>query len=634
MDNIPCDEDWIDFNYLKANRININFRRDKEWKFSLPLDELASLEEELYFDPHLTFQEKSVLLKQNEGPNKPEPFCKYCFKEFKKVGKSLFNHEAICYFNPEIVKTLNFSSFKGKVLKSKGSCPKCYLHFPSKLRIHANSCFAGISDFSKFLPRPESFSKSKKIIKSFDTTLLSQLPFFAFDGPLTEKEIIKIEAFQNHIELINDFKASNKEKFVVLFLNINSIFNKVRELDDILKQCYPDAFLLNESKLDSLVPNSWYINKKYKCYRLDRDDKGGGGELVFLKKEYIVKKIEYTDFETIYFQLFVDSQLINMLLSYKSPSTDNNAYLEKLENFLLLLDPREPLFIFGDLNMDLRSSKGIDLLNFLIRNDLKNFVNEHTRVCRSYYKEKKKFQTSKSLIDVCISNQNKVTDIKVIGCPFSDHKFLVAALDFSRAKHTPFVNVGRSLSEKNLLLIADLIKSQDFSFDKNDQNIDQIWNSHRKKLLDCIDIIAPLKTFKERPIEIAPWADEELLEKVRVRDYYYFKFQNSNTSLDSSEYYPKYKQYKAECQSLEREKQKEFMLSKKISDFKANKLYWDFHSAFIKINHVNLTISARMSSFMKKRSMKILLKLVMSLTHFLPAYLQLHFLASQNVIII
>jgi hypothetical protein len=57
-DNIPCDEDWIDFIYLKANRININFRRDKEWKFSLPLDELASLEQELYFDPHLTFQEK------------------------------------------------------------------------------------------------------------------------------------------------------------------------------------------------------------------------------------------------------------------------------------------------------------------------------------------------------------------------------------------------------------------------------------------------------------------------------------------------------------------------------------------------------------------------------------------------
>jgi hypothetical protein len=42
----------------------------------------------------------------------------------------------------------------------------------------------------------------------------------------------------------------------------------------------------------------------------------------------------------------------------------------------MLLDPTEPLFIFGDLNMDLKSIKGLDLAHFLIINGLKNFVNE------------------------------------------------------------------------------------------------------------------------------------------------------------------------------------------------------------------------------------------------------------------
>ena len=95
---------------------------------------------------------------------------------------------------------------------------------------------------------------------------------------------------------------------------------------------------------------------------------------------------------------------LKILLSYKSPSTDNNEFLEKLESFLLLLDPREPLYIIGDLNMDLKSIKGSDLGNFLIRNELNNFVNQHTRICRSYYKDKKKYQTSRTLIDVIISN--------------------------------------------------------------------------------------------------------------------------------------------------------------------------------------------------------------------------------------
>ena len=100
----------------------------------------------------------------------------------------------------------------------------------------------------------------------------------------------------------------------------------------------------------------------------------------------------------------------------------------------MLLDPNEPLFVFGDLNMDLKSIKGLDLAQFLVRNGLKNFVNEHTRVCRSFYKDKKKHITSKTLIDVIICNQDKIIDNKVIGCPFSDHKFLVAALDFSQIK--------------------------------------------------------------------------------------------------------------------------------------------------------------------------------------------------------
>ena len=64
------DEDWIDFDYLMSNNANINFLRNKEWKYSLPLDELASLEDELFFDKYLTIQEKSVLLKDNNSPNK------------------------------------------------------------------------------------------------------------------------------------------------------------------------------------------------------------------------------------------------------------------------------------------------------------------------------------------------------------------------------------------------------------------------------------------------------------------------------------------------------------------------------------------------------------------------------------
>ena len=92
-----------------------------------------------------------------------------------------------------------------------------------------------------------------------------------------------------------------------------------------------------------------------------------------------------------------------------------------------------------------------------------------------------------------------------------------------------------------------------------------------------------MKTFKERPQEICPWVDDEILGKRKARDHFYFKFHNSNTPFSCSDDYKKYQLLRTECQSLERKKMKDYFSSKKISDFKNNKLYWEFYSSSIKV---------------------------------------------------
>ena len=103
-------------------------------------------------------------------------------------------------------------------------------------------------------------------------------------------------------------------------------------------------------------------------------------------------------------------------------------------HYKFLLDPNEPLVVVGDLNMDLKSSEGNDLKDFLINNEMKNYVNVHTRIARTFYKKKQKYVESKTLIDVILQNQDKVIDTAVFGCPFSGHSFVIAALDFSSPK--------------------------------------------------------------------------------------------------------------------------------------------------------------------------------------------------------
>jgi hypothetical protein len=149
-------------------------------------------------------------------------------------------------------------------------------------------------------PKPESLLTNNPHPISYDTLLLSELPFFSFEGPLTDKEFFQIEAFQSHIDQMIDFKEKNKNKFITIFLNINGIFNKCYETDEILKKVSPDAFLINETKLGKSAPASWYKNIEYQQLRLERED----GELAFIKKGTIIKKQEYTDFESIYFQLY------------------------------------------------------------------------------------------------------------------------------------------------------------------------------------------------------------------------------------------------------------------------------------------------------------------------------------------
>ena len=44
-------------------------------------------------------------------------------------------------------------------------------------------------------------------------------------------------------------------------------------------------FLLNETKLDDEIPDSFYLNKHYNSIRRDRRRNRGGGFMVFIRKK-------------------------------------------------------------------------------------------------------------------------------------------------------------------------------------------------------------------------------------------------------------------------------------------------------------------------------------------------------------
>jgi exonuclease III len=154
-------------------------------------------------------------------------------------------------------------------------------------------------------------------------------------------------------------------KFAVLHLNVNSVREKMSNIDRILALEMFDIVMLNESKLDDSVPLCFYINENYRIIRRDRG-KAGGGLLLFVKKKYSISFIHSSlEHEFIYFELKIKSALFAFVSAYKSPSLLDSDFLDELQDYLFTRNMNLPLFVVRDLNMDLSSQKGSKLVEFM-----------------------------------------------------------------------------------------------------------------------------------------------------------------------------------------------------------------------------------------------------------------------------
>ena len=137
-------------------------------------------------------------------------------------------------------------------------------------------------------------------------------------------------------------------------LYIYSLHSKISEVDCLLKLNIFDLFSLNETKLDSTKPISFYKNKDYKIIRRDRcfdeslPKSGGGGLILFIKKQYkIISTFLASKYEMICLKIEVNHVQMNIISVYKSPKTNQVEFVNFLENYLISIDLTFPLVIIG-----------------------------------------------------------------------------------------------------------------------------------------------------------------------------------------------------------------------------------------------------------------------------------------------
>ena len=89
-------------------------------------------------------------------------------------------------------------------------------------------------------------------------------------------------------------KVEKRNEIRVSYTNIDGLLSKRLECMDYLRNSEPDIMCVVETKLRPEIKLDWFEEGRYKLWRSDRVEKGGGGILVLTKKDLIVKEVNFS----------------------------------------------------------------------------------------------------------------------------------------------------------------------------------------------------------------------------------------------------------------------------------------------------------------------------------------------------
>ena len=157
---------------------------------------------------------------------------------------------------------------------------------------------------------------------------------------------------------------SNNLRFLVA--NVNSISSKSAELINLVDSTEPDVILMSETKLKSTILSSEFTPPGYKCFRKDRNSRGGG-VLVMLKDHFIAEEVDISEDtgEVIWVKIKLKGEHPLYVSSfYRSPSVHSTEQLDKFERSLDHIknltknNPSATVITGGDFN-----TRGVDWTN-------------------------------------------------------------------------------------------------------------------------------------------------------------------------------------------------------------------------------------------------------------------------------
>ena len=323
----------------------------------------------------------------------------------------------------------------------------------------------------------------------------------------------------------------NPKDFVGVHFNINSItaLGRLDQLNHISNILNLDYLVINESKLDSTIPNNLItIDRFHEPIRRDRD-RNGGGCLVYVSKNLTFKrqqKLESDHFDHIWVDVRIFDKIYSVNALYRPPNESNHElFLQEIESILTRMaeNNADNFILASDLNFGncysknpILTPKPLDSLapELFESFGLRQMIDIPTRVTKD----------TTSLIDlVFCRNIDNITSHGTLP-QIADHEGTFVS--FHCHKEKPKLKTKKVFDYKNLdeKALLDHIKGVDFESLIFAKPVKEQADAISNILTTVFEKYVPVKTVVIRPTD-PPWVNSytRLLLRKKNRNYAFFK---------------------------------------------------------------------------------------------------------------
>ena len=351
-------------------------------------------------------------------------------------------------------------------------------------------------------------------------------------------------------------------KLSVIYMNARSIRNKFNELQAYVAEENPDIICITESwlNLNNKDNEKTYLLEGYNMFNKDRQNKLGGGVLIYTKRNLRVLEIKTnsTLSEAIALEIkYQNNKTLNVGLIYRPPRQNIQQEMDMI-NFINEISKNDCV-ILGDFNYpninwnDYTGNIDSELfMNSVLDNYLTQHVQEPTR--------------GNNILDLVFSKEsNKINNLHVgESLGLSDHNMIRFEILLNIVIKDNYIKVP-NFNRANFDEINDKLKAINWNEVFIDLNSNEKWEAFRSIITDISEDNIPYKVKREYNTCQPKWFNREIGNKIILKKEAYKVTKRNNTEDNLNRYRIKRDELKKLIRRTKRNKEREIALQVKVN---------------------------------------------------------------------